>query len=215
MQLSYRDQLRAVGLLSLAFMLMFLAYSSVEGIVTKFYETNGHEYYGRISLITIYTFFALSTTYSSTIINTLGYKAVFIGGAFCYSVLDSSALVIYFTSNPYISMFVVLFSAVLCGTAAGNIWVAQNAYIGDIASKENLGEMFGIFEGVRSIAVVIGFLMTVYVFKYYDGYIYFILLIPLGLASMALLYCLPNPPSRKSKAKEDPQNEGLKKIKTN
>lgn len=182
--------------------------------MTKFYETNGHEYYGRISLITIYSFFALSTTYSSTIINALGYKTVFIGGAFCYSVLDSSALVIYFTKNPFISMFVVLFSAVLCGTAAGNIWVAQNAYIGDIASKENLGEMFGIFEGVRSISVVLGFLMTVYVFKYYDGYTYFSLLIPLGFMSMALLYCLPNPPARKNKIQADPQSEGLKKTKS-
>ena len=31
--------------------------------------------------------------------------------------------------------------------------------------------------------MVIGFLMTVYVFNYYDGYTYFILLTPLGLAS--------------------------------
>lgn len=191
---------------------MFLAYTSVEGIVTKFYETNGHEYYGRISLITIYTFFALSTTYSSSIINTLGYKAVFISGAFCYSVQDSSTLIIYFTNNPYISMFVVLFSAVLCGTAAGNIWVAQNAYIGDISSKENLGEMFGIFEGVRSISVVIGFLLAAYVFKYYDGFTFFTLLIPLGLTSMVLLYFLPNPPTRKNKARDDPENVGLKKI---
>lgn len=110
-------------------------------------------------------------------------------------------------------MFTVLFSAFLCGTAAGNIWVAQNAYIGDIASKENLGEMFGIFEGVRSISVILGFLLTVYVFKYYDGYTYFSLLIPLGFMSMALLYCLPNPPVRKRKNRVDPQYEGLKKIK--
>lgn len=42
MKLSYWEQLKAVILLSLAFMLMFLAYTSVEVIVTKFYETNGH-----------------------------------------------------------------------------------------------------------------------------------------------------------------------------
>lgn len=91
--------------------------------------------------------------------------------------------------------------------------MAQNAYIGDISSKENLGEMFGIFEGVRSISVVIGFIMTVYVFKYYDGYTFFSLLIPLGLASMVLLCFLPNPPSNNHMKKAvHHQNEGLKKI---
>lgn len=77
----------------------------------------------------IYTFFALSTTYSSTIIPALGYKTVFILGTLCYAILDSSALIIYYTNSQAVTIATIITASVLCGTAAGNVWVAQNAYI--------------------------------------------------------------------------------------
>jgi len=53
--------------------------------------------------------------------------------------------------------------------------------------------MFGIFEGIRSFAVIIGYIMTFYVFKYYDGFTFFSILIPLGLASVVIFCILPMP----------------------
>lgn len=95
--------------------------------------------------MTVYALFGLSTTYSSTIIGTYGYKTVFVGGAFCFALLDSSALIIYFTNNEAISIFTILSTSCLCGIGAGSIWVAANAYIGLICTKDNVNEMYGIF----------------------------------------------------------------------
>jgi predicted membrane channel-forming protein YqfA (hemolysin III family) len=53
--------------------------------------------------------------------------------------------------------------------------------------------MFGIFEGIRSFAVIIGYILTFCVFKYYDGFTFFSILIPIGLASVGIFLILPMP----------------------
>lgn len=53
--------------------------------------------------------------------------------------------------------------------------------------------MFGIFEGIRSFAIIIGYILTFCVFKYYDGFTFFSILIPIGLTSVGIFLILPMP----------------------
>jgi hypothetical protein len=73
--------------------------------------------------------------------------------------------------------------------------------------------MFGIFEGIRSIAVILGFVFTIYIFKYYDGYTFFLFIIPLSLLSMALLFFIPTPAKTNNYQRIDSNSKvGLEKI---
>lgn len=74
--------------------------------------------------------------------------------------------------------------------------------------------MFGLSEGIRSISQIIGYLLTVYMFKYYDGYTFFNVLIPISILSVVLLFFLPSPPDDNSyKRINNADNVGLEKMK--
>lgn len=172
-------------------MLIFTSYTSVEGIITKFYEDKEHQYFGPISLIILYSFFALSTIYSSTLINALGYRKIFMLAAFFYTVFESSALIIYFSDNQLVFILVIVTASTLCGCAAGNIWVALNSYIGLIASNQQVNGFYGLSEGIRSLSTVLGYILSVYIFKNYSGLEYFIVVAPLSMLSIVLFFIIP------------------------
>jgi MFS family permease len=133
--LTYKQQLFCVFNISFAFLLMFIAYSPLENIITKIYRDMGYEYFGQVSIAIVYLCFGFSTALSSTIIKLLGYKMVFIAGAICYTLFDASGLIVsYVISSKIMAWLTVIFSCSLCGLSAGCIWVAQGAYIGNISS---------------------------------------------------------------------------------
>ena len=133
--LTYKQQLLCVFNISFAFLLMFIAYSPLENIITKIYYDMGYEYFGQVSLAIIYLCFGFSPCLSSTIIKLCGYKVVFILGALCYTLFDASGLIVsYVIGSKIMAWMTVIVSCSLCGISAGCIWIAQGAYIGNISS---------------------------------------------------------------------------------
>ncbi len=84
-KIPYNQQRYSVLMISLAFFLIFIAFSPIQAVITKIYVTFGHEHFGPITLAICYATYAFSSNFAKTIIKTYGYKRVFICGALTYT----------------------------------------------------------------------------------------------------------------------------------
>ena len=162
-KLSYKEQLKCIVQISLAFMMIFTAFKPLENVMTKLYEDMGHSDFGEISLAILYFCFAFSTAFTSSVINSIGFKLTFICAAFFFLCFDASGFVIAeYTTTTFEAWVVLILASVMGGVANSFIWIAQGMYVGQFTTLQYRDEMFGIFWGIRNIGSVMGYVLTTF-----------------------------------------------------
>lgn len=82
----------------------------------------------------------------------------------------------------------------MCGASASVIWVAQGAYVNQVASADRKSALFGLFWGLMMSSQIFGNLLTTFVLGKMTNFIYFLFLTILGciyniyLVSSAFLF---------------------------
>ena len=75
---------------------------------------------------------------------------------------------------------IVLLGAMLCGASASAIWVAQGAYVSQVAGETRRTELFGLFWMLMMSSQIIGNLITTFVLGLVSNTVYFLVLTILG-----------------------------------
>lgn len=74
----------------------------------------------------------------------------------------------------------MLLGAMLCGASASAIWVAQGAYVSQVAGETRRTELFGLFWMLMMSSQIIGNLITTFVLGLVSNTVYFLVLTILG-----------------------------------
>lgn len=74
----------------------------------------------------------------------------------------------------------VLLGAMLCGVGASVLWVAQGAYVSEVAGPERKTELFGLFWSLMMSSQIAGNLITTFVLGLIGNTAYFLVLTVLG-----------------------------------
>lgn len=74
----------------------------------------------------------------------------------------------------------MLLGAMLCGASASAIWVAQGAYVSQVAGEDRRTELFGLFWMLMMSSQIIGNLITTFVLGLVSNTVYFLVLTILG-----------------------------------
>jgi len=79
--------------------------------------------------------FGISTFFTPYIIRTFGYKKVMFVSSLGYGIYEGAGLMIalWLDMPKILGWIVVLVGAMLCGMSASMIWVAQGAYVSQVA----------------------------------------------------------------------------------
>lgn len=99
-----------------------------------------------------------------------------------YAVYEGVGLIIALASDlpKSIGWVIVLLGAVLCGASASAIWVAQGAYVSQVAGETRRTELFGLFWMLMMSSQIIGNLITTFVLGLVSNTVYFLVLTILG-----------------------------------
>ena len=164
-----------INLISLAFLLLFIAFNSAANFSTKAMQDDGFDNLGFYSMATLYFFFSFCSFFSTAIVNRLGIKPSLVLGAFCYFFWVFSFLCpafygenrdssLFLLSRGFI-YFIVLFSSAVNGFGAGILWVAQGKYIADCASDDNRGFFYSYSWAIFMCSQILGNLIAGLVVK--------------------------------------------------
>lgn len=96
----------------------------------------------------------------------------------------------------------MLLGAMLCGASASAIWVAQGAYVSQVAGETRRTELFGLFWMLMMSSQIIGNLITTFVLGLVSNTVYFLVLTILGTASSLLFLLLPDVQQNETSAPE-------------
>jgi len=137
-----------IKLLSLAFLLIFAGYNSVQQYVTTYFTGIGESQVGFRSLILIYIFFAVANPLASIFTSKYGSKlamlvAAPIYGLYIFSISFKNPAIVYLTSS-------------LLGMAASFIWTGETSYLMRISEQKSRGKNSGFFNAVFSVGSVFG-----------------------------------------------------------
>jgi len=169
---------------------MFTAFNSLQNIVSKIYKEYGYDSLGETSILLLYFMFGVATFFSPFVIRKHGYKNVMFLSSMGYAVYEGVGLVIAFWEDmPKILGWVfVLAGAALCGISASMIWVAQGAYVSEVAGEENKTEMFGLFWSLMMSSQIAGNLITTFVLGLVSNTVYFLVLTALGCNCVSMQF---------------------------
>jgi MFS family permease len=142
---------REVKILSIAFMLIFLGYASVQQFVTAYFDEQGSASVGFRSLVIIYGSFFISNFFSSFFVSRFGAKRVMIVSSVFYSLYILSLL----TNN----VFCVYIFSFLLGISAGLLWTAHGSYFVRASKPEEYGRNSGFCHGLQVLGPAAGILI--------------------------------------------------------
>lgn len=99
-----------------------------------------------------------------------------------YGVYEGVGLIIALNEDlpKWIGWTIVLLGAVLCGGSASMIWVAQGAYVSQVAGEARKTELFGLFWSLMMSSQILGNLITTFVLGLVSNVVYFLVLTILG-----------------------------------
>lgn len=190
-------RMAAVLTVSVAFLMLFLAYNSLQNYATSLLP--GH--LGAESLAVLYVSVCAFVFSAPHIASRLGEKWTMVVGAICY--------LVYMASLLHIIRAVVLAAAVVIGICwhllgpiltqrslgfgAAILWVAVGSYITKSASAQELGKVNGIFWGVFQFSQIFGNLGAYLVFNHLGGsQSLFVSFVAAGSIGVILLLFVPN-----------------------
>ncbi len=132
-----KQQTLRVAFLGVIFMIMFTAFNSLQNIVSKVYKEYGYDSLGEASILLLYFVFGISTFFTPFIIRKYGFKTVMFCSSLGYGFYEGAGLVIALWEDipKILGWIIVLVGAMLCGASASMIWVAQGAYVSEVAGE--------------------------------------------------------------------------------
>jgi len=141
-----------IGLISIAFLVAFSAYNTIQSLATSFLPGN----LGSVSLGILYVTVAIGVWLSPGIANRIGLKWSLVLGLATYVVFEASLI--------KINYWVVVAASVVIGSGSGVLWVAVGQKIADTAKNGvSLGLANGVFWSVFQINGILGPLLAYFV----------------------------------------------------
>lgn len=133
-------------------------------------------------MLFIYGAFGINVLFSSFIVKKLGYKKAMFFASLGYGIFEATGFLVVtdVDIDHTIVWVVIIFGAIICGVSASTLWVAQGAYVSQVADTNRKGELFGLFWGLMMSSQIIGNLLIVFVLGKLSNLTYFILLTILG-----------------------------------
>ncbi|KAJ3284794.1 hypothetical protein HDU76_008230, partial [Blyttiomyces sp. JEL0837] len=147
-----------VIVLSIAFLLIFMAFSVVQNLASTVLPPS----VAFPALGTIYGAFGLfNLTSAASIVERIGCRAGLFLSSLTYTILDVAYVIaIMHDGDPMIQSAILIPASVLIGFGASILWSAQGAYLTRSTTKESLGKYSGIFFGIMGLSYVLGPLLT-------------------------------------------------------
>eukprot|EP00055_Hartaetosiga_balthica_P015537 m.92419 g.92419 ORF g.92419 m.92419 type:complete len:567 (+) comp8891_c0_seq3:59-1759(+) len=170
-----------IYLVSSAFLLLFLAYNTLQNYATSLLPGD----LGSNSLAILYLVVPFSCFFGPVFLDKLGEKwSMVIGGA-CYIVFMASMIVA--DKAPW----AVLASSVIIGFGSAILWVGIGSYLTKASTPDTLGSNNGIFWGIFQTSNVLGNLGAYFIFNHLGGSNgLFIALTGAGCCGVLLLMCV-------------------------
>lgn len=154
-----RNYKRDVNVLSLAFLLIFLAYGAAQNLQTT---VNTEDDMGTICLGILYTSFTVFSLVASLVVRSMGSKNAL--------VLGTTGYWLFIVANLVPSWYTMVPASLYLGFAASIIWVAEGTYLTSSARSHAqdsnlpegtvIGSFNGVFFGVFASHQIIGNLLT-------------------------------------------------------
>lgn len=147
-----------IFLLSLAFGLIFFAFSGTQQFLTIIYERLGNVSLGFWVLIVLYASFTIFNFLAPKLIEKLGLKATMMIGSLAYAA---------FIVGPAFASIEIMFAlSVFLGLGAAMLWNAQGVYLVLAADKVELGTASGFFSTLWGLGSVAGIALTGQILEY-------------------------------------------------
>eukprot|EP00730_Choanoeca_flexa_P013074 TRINITY_DN4940_c0_g1_i2.p1 TRINITY_DN4940_c0_g1~~TRINITY_DN4940_c0_g1_i2.p1 ORF type:complete len:425 (+),score=97.95 TRINITY_DN4940_c0_g1_i2:276-1550(+) len=176
-----KTRLGAIVAVSCAFVMLFLAYNSLQNYVTSLLPGN----LGNESLAVLYVSVCLFVFSAPHISARLGDKWTMVVGSLCY--------LVYMGSVIHAVRWIVLLAAVVIGFGAAILWVAVGSYITKASAPDELGKNNGLFWGTFQLSGILGNLFAYFVFNHLNGSTsLFIALTAAGAVGVLILLFIPN-----------------------
>ena len=191
---------------SIIFMILFSAYNSAQNMISQIYtQSLQMPTLGKITLFFVYFSYCISNFFASYFVEKLGYKFSMIFSSLAYVIFLSAGIIActcerneietndsrFYCSELFITFINILF-AIICGSAAGIIWVAQSGYTSSLCDENNKGKFFRIFSAFHLSSQIWGNLFSSIVLKLWSHLTYFIILFFIALFSCSMFLFLPN-----------------------
>eukprot|EP00049_Salpingoeca_infusionum_P003983 m.73400 g.73400 ORF g.73400 m.73400 type:complete len:457 (-) comp12367_c0_seq4:623-1993(-) len=143
---------RTIYVLSVGFLVVFLAYNSLQNYVTSLLPGN----LGSTSLAVLYISVTVTCFVAPKVVASLGEKWTMVLGAACY--------LVYMISTIWAIKEVVLAAAVVIGFGASVLWIAMGSYVTRASHPARLGHNNSIFWLIFQLSNVLGNLGAYYLF---------------------------------------------------
>lgn len=170
--------------MSLAFMLLFSAFNTVQGYCTSLLPDG----LGNISLTVCYATVVCVVIFAPAIVNCLGEPLAMLMGAGCYCVYMSSLIAA--------SRTLLLACSVILGFGGSILWVASGSYLTRCSAEHERGRNTGIFWSLFQMSAVIGNLSAYAIFQHVTSTQLFTVLCVVGCCGAAMLLALKPLPER-------------------
>lgn len=167
-----------VLIMSVAFLLLFAAYNTIQNYVTSLLPGN----LGNVSLGVLYVTVAVTVFLAPAIVYACREKWTMVFGALCY--------VVYMASLIEIVEWAVLGASVVIGFGAAILWVAQGSFLTLCSPKGKRGTHTGIFWGLFQFSNVFGNLAAYFVLPHVSKALLFAVFTSVGAAGAASLLFL-------------------------
>ncbi|KAK4281384.1 hypothetical protein QN277_012886 [Acacia crassicarpa] len=190
-----KNHTRDIHILSVAFLLIFLAYGAAQNLQST---VNTEQDLGTISLGILYTSFAFFCLVASLVVRKLGSKNAL--------VLGTSGYVLYVAANLKANWYTMIPASLYLGFCASIIWVAEGTYLTLAARSQGrahnlhegavIGDFNGEFWAMFALHQFVGNLITFFLLSDGQGgstkgttllFIVFLCVMALGVALMCLL----------------------------
>eukprot|EP00050_Salpingoeca_kvevrii_P019971 m.92693 g.92693 ORF g.92693 m.92693 type:complete len:439 (-) comp8657_c1_seq2:43-1359(-) len=146
-----------IVVMSVAFLILFLSYNSLQNYVTSLLPGN----LGNESMGVLYVSVCLFVFVAPTTVAAWGERIAMIVGAAGYLVFMASLI--------KIDKAVVLLCSVVIGAGAAILWVAQGAFLVKASAPGTYGANAGMFWGIFQVSNVAGNLAAYFVYQHVGG----------------------------------------------
>ncbi|KAK3851429.1 hypothetical protein Pcinc_041918 [Petrolisthes cinctipes] len=185
-----------VGLLGLAFMLVFTSFQTqgnMQQVVIKSIQAEDPSFLGSgyISLAVVYAVFAFFNWLAPSCLSFLGPKLTMIVGGVTY--------ILFIIGFLWPHTAILYSTSALVGAGAALIWTGQGNYLTLMSTQKTISRNSGVFWAMLQSSMLFGNLFVFYQFKgkdiidYHTRMVVFLALTVVGLIGLGVMCLLPRP----------------------
>ncbi|KAL4441628.1 hypothetical protein ABPG74_021560 [Tetrahymena malaccensis] len=195
--------------ISIGFMLLYVAFSTTQNMISQIYYQLGYDQLGNYALFALYLTQAANNLFAPKIVqrfpvkwvlclSALGYLPFMIVGILprqCYEDMQANPNYESNLCSKHTIYGLILASAIVNGYCASLIWVCQGTYIGILSSSkpEKTGVYFGIFCSIFATSFLIGSVIGTFLLGYTTQKTFFIIMSVIGAVACLMLFFIPSP----------------------